>query len=84
MRDEQLKPNYQMTFNSYVSDCNIKYNAYKQEMIKWLDYTGISSDGSFLFYDTKKLEKKWNEYQEAMKKLNAFKVLYENELRQVK
>lgn len=80
---KQLTPNYKMTFDSYVQDCRIKYNAYKREMIKWLDYTGISSDGSFLFYDTKKLEKKWNEYQEAMKKLNAFKVLYENELRQV-
>ena len=83
MKVKQLTPNYKMTFDSYVQDCRIKYNAYKREMIKWLDYTSIASDGSFLFSDYKKLGKKWNEYQEAMKKLNAFKVLYAKELRRV-
>lgn len=74
-------PNYERLLQCHVEAVKISYNDYKKALIKWLDHTFITDDGTFGYYDGglgKKVDELFNTYNQQVALLETFKKEKEN------
>lgn len=76
-------PNYKRMLDSYIWKVKTTYDEYKNALIKYLNNTWITDDGSFAFYGANLnsagaylIEEKKQAYIKASEELHAFKTLY--------
>lgn len=84
----EIKPRYDYMFNSYVSTLQFAYDEYKNAMIQYLNDTFICSDGSFgvlnIDYLNNEVNEKRKAFEKAMQEMNAFKIMYADEIKKLK